>query len=370
MTHTRDYRLDLIRGLALLVIYVDHVTNCWLRYFTPQGWQVCDFAEVFVFISGFSASVSYARQERSGIEAVAVRAVGRAWKLYRWYILTLAATLLTVRLALMAGLPPLGSTFLSFGQAPARYLMGALYFRNIPNVFSVLALYIGLLAAMPVMAWFSRRSLWKLVLLSVTVYVGSYLYVHWFPSAAAPGSIEAGDWTFKPLAWQLLFVLGYVWPRVRWPEWTRSRLLFGLGCGIVILCGILTLASLYSSDFHLRGTAKDSLGILRIVNFAGWILVIRPFWHALPKRSWLMTCGRHSLTVYCAGAWLSIVSALLIAAVHAGKIVQFGIVFCGVAGLVCLATTLARMRSRVPGRVPGATAPAVPASAQSPAPTG
>ncbi len=358
MTESRNYRLDVVRGLALLIIYVDHVTNCWLHYLTPQGWQVCDFAEVFVFISGFSTSLAYARYPREAIAAVAARSVRRAWKLYYWYLLSLAATLGTIYVAMLSGLPLLGSALQSFQRTPLRYIAGAFYFHNVPNMFSVLALYIVLLLALPTIWWCGRRSLYVLILASAALYICSYFYTR------GGHSLDSAEWGFKPMAWQLMFVAGYVWPKIRWPQWIRSRLVFGVGCGIVIVCGILTLASLYGPAFHLRGAAKDSLGMLRIVNFAGWTLLLRPWWRRLPKITWLMACGRHSLSVFCAGAWLSVVSAHLIAGLHADKVVQFGIVLCGTALLALQAYLLDRARSRARVPVLAATAPIAPASAK------
>jgi hypothetical protein len=353
---SRNYRLDLIRGLALLIIYIDHVTNSWVHNVTPQGWQISDFAEVFVFISGFSASLAYARQERAGIGAVAARSFRRAWKLYRWYLLSLAATLLTVYLALSAGLPVLGSALRSFQQAPWSYALGALYFRGIPNMFSVWALYIVLLLALPVISWCGRRSLAALLLLSAGLYICAQIFAH----GGRPTGPE--EWTFKPLAWQILFVAGYVWPRIHWPRWVHSRLLFWAGAGIVVACAMLMLASL-SVPFHLRGASKDSVAILRLLNFTGWILVVHRFWSRLPKITWLMTCGRHSLALFCGGAWLAVVSALVIAGVHANSVVQFVVVAAGSALLVWQAHLLEGWRAKGPARALEATAPEDRASA-------
>src|SRR4051812_17257325 len=48
----RDVRIDVLRGLALLVIFVDHVPQNPLSAFTPQALGLSDAAEAFVFMSG------------------------------------------------------------------------------------------------------------------------------------------------------------------------------------------------------------------------------------------------------------------------------------------------------------------------------
>jgi hypothetical protein len=58
---SRDRRLDFFRGLALIFIFVDHIPKNVLSYFTIQAAQFYDAAEVFVFISGYTAALVYGR---------------------------------------------------------------------------------------------------------------------------------------------------------------------------------------------------------------------------------------------------------------------------------------------------------------------
>ena len=69
----RDLRLDLFRGLALWLIYVDHIPQNIVNWVTIRNYGFSDAAEIFVFISGYTAAFVYGRamQERGFIVACA-----------------------------------------------------------------------------------------------------------------------------------------------------------------------------------------------------------------------------------------------------------------------------------------------------------
>src|SRR5262249_26615569 len=45
----RDLRLDFFRGLALILIFIDHIPGNILNYLTLQSFQFFDAAEIFIF---------------------------------------------------------------------------------------------------------------------------------------------------------------------------------------------------------------------------------------------------------------------------------------------------------------------------------
>src|ERR1700757_1317381 len=57
----RELRLDLFRGLALWLIYIHHVSPDVLTWFTIRNYGFSDAAEIFVFISGYTAALVYGR---------------------------------------------------------------------------------------------------------------------------------------------------------------------------------------------------------------------------------------------------------------------------------------------------------------------
>ena len=88
----RDIRLDLFRGLALWFIFVDHIPTNVVSWFTVRNYGFSDATEVFVFISGYTAVIAYARMmQREGWVRAAARVYRRVWQLYVAHILLFMA---------------------------------------------------------------------------------------------------------------------------------------------------------------------------------------------------------------------------------------------------------------------------------------
>src|SRR5207253_10902941 len=83
LAHGRDLRLDLFRGLALWLIFLDHVPNNIVAWFTIRNYGFSDATEIFIFISGYTAAFVYGRAmvERGFIVAGA-RILKRSWQIY------------------------------------------------------------------------------------------------------------------------------------------------------------------------------------------------------------------------------------------------------------------------------------------------
>jgi hypothetical protein len=56
MVNDRDLRIDFLRGLALLFIFIDHIPDNGLAHFTLRNFGFADAAEVFVLLAGFRPS--------------------------------------------------------------------------------------------------------------------------------------------------------------------------------------------------------------------------------------------------------------------------------------------------------------------------
>ena len=82
-TAGRDLRLDLFRGLALWLIFVDHIPSNIVNWITIRNYGFSDAAEIFVFISGYTAAFVYGRtMEQRGIVVASARILKRAWTVY------------------------------------------------------------------------------------------------------------------------------------------------------------------------------------------------------------------------------------------------------------------------------------------------
>ena len=84
----RELRLDLFRGLALWLIYIDHVSPDLLTWFTIRNYGFSDAAEIFIFISGFTAALVYGRATfEKGIVIGTARILRRVWQIYTTHLL-------------------------------------------------------------------------------------------------------------------------------------------------------------------------------------------------------------------------------------------------------------------------------------------
>ncbi len=70
----RELRIDLFRGLALWLIFIDHLSPDLLTWFTIRNYGFCDAAEIFIFISGYTAAFVYGRAMRESGFLIATRA--------------------------------------------------------------------------------------------------------------------------------------------------------------------------------------------------------------------------------------------------------------------------------------------------------
>jgi len=57
----RELRLDLFRGLALWLIFIDHLPPSLLTWLTLRNYGFSDATEIFIFISGYTAAFVYGR---------------------------------------------------------------------------------------------------------------------------------------------------------------------------------------------------------------------------------------------------------------------------------------------------------------------
>src|SRR5438132_13315077 len=79
----RDVRLDLFRGIALWLIFLDHIPSNIVNWVTIRNYGFSDAAEIFVFISGYTAAFVYGRaMSERGFIIAGARILRRAWQVY------------------------------------------------------------------------------------------------------------------------------------------------------------------------------------------------------------------------------------------------------------------------------------------------
>src|SRR5438045_9308657 len=84
----RDLRLDLFRGVANLFIFLDHIPHNVVNWVTTRNYGFSDAADLFVFISGYTASFVYAKvMLERGFLIGAAKLMKRVWQLYVAHVL-------------------------------------------------------------------------------------------------------------------------------------------------------------------------------------------------------------------------------------------------------------------------------------------
>ena len=81
--HERDLRLDFFRGIGQWMIFLDHIPFDVVNWLTLRNYGFSDAAELFVFISGYTAGFVYGPAMREGRTfAATARLLKRVWQIY------------------------------------------------------------------------------------------------------------------------------------------------------------------------------------------------------------------------------------------------------------------------------------------------
>ena len=225
----RDLRLDLFRGLALWLIFLDHIPSNLVSWVTIRNYGFSDATEIFVFISGYTAAFVYGRAMTvNGFVVASARVLKRAWQIYVAHVFLFAIYLAEISYVSHSFDNPLYSEemgVVNFLNNPDVTIIQALLLKFKPVNMDVLPLYIVLLLWFAPILWLLLRAPSLALIVSATIYTISWMFDWNLPA------YPSGDWAFNPLAWQLLFVFG-AWCALggatRLARWTKSRVVVGL----------------------------------------------------------------------------------------------------------------------------------------------
>lgn len=207
----RDPRLDALRGLALVMIFIDHVPGNFWENYTSRNFGLSDAAEGFVLISGISAALAYGQwfQPGSGLRQAMI-GLGHVWhRVWTIYLVQILATVLTLAVILAVArwfndpqlrhINKMDSFLVDPGGAMLRI---PLLIQQLDYV-DILPMYLVLLFWTPLALWLAWRARWLLLGLSGLLWWVTNTYLLNLPNYPNPAG-----WSFNPLAWQLIFVIG------------------------------------------------------------------------------------------------------------------------------------------------------------------
>src|SRR3977135_2000953 len=202
----RDLRLDLFRGVANWAIFLDHIPDNVVNWITTRNYGFSDAADLFVFISGYTASFVYARMmiER-GFIVGATRLFKRVWQLYVAHVILFVIYIVAIGyVAQRFSDPEIINEFnvAGLGHSPIETLRQGLLLKFKPVNLDVLPLYIVLMGFFPPVLWLMLRQPDLTMLGSIALWLAAR-WVGW----DVPGH-HAGTWYFNPFCWQVLFVFG------------------------------------------------------------------------------------------------------------------------------------------------------------------
>lgn len=317
----RELRVDFLRGVALLVVLIDHIEFLGgvqlVSLLTPISTGLSDGAEAFVFLSGTVFGIAYSeRIQQRGFLSVQKSMVRRSLVIYLTFLLaTWSAICLAVLLGnfsstlarqvnLSAGLATTGLWSLSMC-----YQLYGLH---------ILPFYVFLMPFAACLLWLHLRFRYLAWILSM----GIYLAARHLPGLGLPQYPWGHEWYFNPFSWQFVFFLGLVCSQSKWQILSRPA----VRTSVTILAVAVLLISfrfrLYKNGWPPEFQELDSsiLGWL-----AGWKEKSRPhpvrIFHflslacliacALPAKAskfWqsafaapIIKTGQHSLQVYAFG---------------------------------------------------------------------
>jgi hypothetical protein len=319
----RDPRVDVLRGLALMAIFIDHIPRNAPAAFTLHNFGFSDAAQIFVLLAGYSSMVAYGGLfQRVGTWPTLKKIARRCLRIYVFQVALLFATLVIVRIWMdMTGLVPRFGVkpLLEMGFWPG--LLRGISLNALPNYLDILPLYILLLALFPVVYVGLRKGIWGTLALSGTIWLAANVdHQLNLPNAVA----EDDGWYFNPFAWQFLFVIGAALAmtmRARDGLLPRSRLLTAAAIAYLVFAlfqggswGEWSLPDL--RPLAMEPPDKSHVAPLRLLHILalGYLLFSAPGFRRFTEAPWLRAvdaCGRHSLEIFAAGCMAALIGRIL-----------------------------------------------------------
>jgi len=326
----RDTRIDVLRALALLTIFIDHVPGNTLDRLTYKNFGFSDAAEVFVLISGISVALAY---EAKFVTGNRLKQTLKLWRrasvLYVAHIVITVATIAIFCLgAVLAKRPDLLTQInleAVFNRTPETFI-GMITLGHQLGYNNILPLYAAIMLASPLVLLTARHG--PLVTLAVS---GAAWLTAGLWQIVPRNYPEAGFWFMNPLSWQFLFFIGLVGATyvrrggvIAVKGWAIALAAFYAVFALVwIRTPLWGVISWFGLPPVLGGFDKTFLSVSRLLH----VLAVAYLIIALCSVSSVLRCsldhplvilGRHSLAVFVFGTLLAMVAQVL-RLVHGGS---------------------------------------------------
>jgi len=352
-SHERDVRIDLFRGIANWFIFLDHIPNNVVNWITVKNFGFSGAADLFIFVSGYAASIAYARMmHERGFIVGATRLLKRARQLYIAYMVLFVIYIVTITdFATRYFVPDIIYEFNVSGliDHPIGTLANGLLLMSRPLHLDVLQLVIVLMAFFPPVLWVMLRKPDLAMAGSVVLYFAARALQWNLPS------FPDGDWNLNPFCWQLLFVSG-AWfalgGATRCRSILKSSSLLCFGIAYLIFALVMTMAGRFPEFGKMFPTwlfdafnpdDRTNLAPYRVLHFIVIAFIVWRFvskdWRGLRWQIFqpLIKCGEQSLAVFWVGVFLSFVGHFVLTTGSGSLLAQIVVSAAGVAMMTLVA---------------------------------
>ncbi|TPN80818.1 hypothetical protein FJ987_27430 [Mesorhizobium sp. CU2] len=319
----RDTRIDVLRALALLTIFVDHVPGTIFENWTYKNFGFSDAAEAFVLISGISVALAYGGKFKSGGRLLAtLKMWRRASVLYISHIvITMVVIALFCAAAVFAHRPDM-LTMINIEplmKNTPQVLLGIVTLGHQLGYNNILPVYAALLLAAPgFLLFISYRPALALTLSGLLWLVAGIWQI-------APSNYpEPGLWFLNPLSWQFLFNIGLAAmlhvkrggaiPVNRWLVGAAG--VYAVGAAIWVHSPLWGQITWFNLPVVIGGFDKTFLSLPRLLHIlsVSYLIVALPavsnVFRLRPDNP-LAILGKRSLPVFIAGTLLAMAAQVL-----------------------------------------------------------
>jgi hypothetical protein len=356
--------VDFWRGFALASIFINHIPGLYCAQFTHANVSISDSADLFVFLAGWSLRYLVgSTPQQLPTWFLMLRLGGRALQIYAAQIMiTMIAIAMLASTAILLQNPLIlewhNAAAVFYDPVPTH--IGLALITHQLGYFDILPLYVVLMLMAPALAVLDRYAPSLVLPLSF----GFYCVVLGF-RIIPPTWPVSGEWFFNPLAWQLIFVLGFVLAKEDGiGGWVRRNIgWLRYAAAPIVVAGFLVVWNDWWPDptdmpqpllfFISDKTFETPTRLIQFLAlaalFSGSFPLIRRL--ASPLTEFLSMLGRNSLPVFCVGSLMSLAGQIT-RFVYEGYIsVDTIVVIVGLA-IMALTAWLAEWRERARTKSP------------------
>lgn len=325
--------VDFWRGFALVSIFINHIPGIYFDRFTHRNLSISDSADLFVFLAGWGLRLTAGRPEDpTPTPHLLARIGGRIIKIYAAQIV-----IISIAIAMLAAAAHLldNPLLLEWHNAapvfydPVKAHIGLVLLTHQLGYFDILPLYVVLMMMAPLIVLIHRYAPSWLFPLSAALYLYALVY-----QVSLPTWPSDDGWFFNPLAWQLVFVAGFLMARERGVGgfvrrnifWFRIAAVPIVALGMIVaIFKLLPDPTMMPEPKLLFVSSKHYATPMRLIQMLALVAVFSAVFpyialHAGRLADFLSKLGRNSLNVFCVCSVLSL-AGQIIRFVYKGNIV-------------------------------------------------